>query len=52
MVMLSDSPYGKQRVTFSEITETSFRRSSESSQDGEQWTEVMRVEARRHAAGR
>ena len=47
MVMNSKSEFGLQRVTFSDISETGFTWSSEYSRDGEQWMEVMRVEAKR-----
>ena len=47
LVLSGESPYGKQRIVFSEITPSSFKWSSSFSQDGEEWTEIMRVEARR-----
>lgn len=52
MVMTGESPYGRQRVIFYEITDSSFRWSSEYSQDGETWMELMRVEARRRPGAR
>lgn len=47
MVLEGESSYGKQRITFSDITGDSFLWTSEYSQDGAAWTAVMRVQARR-----
>ncbi len=50
IVMLDDSPFGMQRVTFSDISSEQFRWSSEYSQDqGKTWVLVMEVVAhKRH----
>lgn len=46
VVMLGDSPVGKQRVTFHDVTEASFSWKSEYSTDqGQTWTVVMKVTA-------
>jgi hypothetical protein len=47
MVMTSLTSHGHQRVTFSQIQRDSFTWTSEYSNDGESWTAVMRVHARR-----
>ena len=47
MVLRSESEWGHQRVTFSEITDRSFLWTSEMSRDGESWAPVMRVRATR-----
>lgn len=47
MVLTGSSAFGKQRVTFSNVTESSFEWTSEYSRDGASWHAVMRVRARR-----
>lgn len=47
VVLTSETQFGHQRITFSEITDDSFLWTSEMSRDGESWTAVMRVRARR-----
>ena len=45
VVLLSEDEWGHQRITFSEITDSSFLWTSEMSRDGESWSAVMRVRA-------
>ena len=47
MVLTGSSSYGKQRVTFSEVTESSFVWTSEYSPKDGEWMAVMRVRAQR-----
>ncbi len=49
MVLEGSSEYGKQRITFSDITEESFEWLSEYSQTGADFMAIMRVRARRVA---
>jgi hypothetical protein len=49
MVLEDESSFGKQRVTFSDITDDSFVWTSEYSRDGDTWMAVMRVTASRRA---
>ena len=51
LILEGESSFGKQRITFSDITEESFRWTSEFSQDGVEWNAVMRVKARRRSGG-
>ena len=47
VVLREESQWGHQRVTFSEVTESSFLWTSEMSRNGEEWATVMRVRAKR-----
>lgn len=47
VVLTSESEWGHQRITFSEVTERSFLWTSEFSRDGESWSVMMRVRAKR-----
>ncbi len=47
VVLTSKSAWGHQRITFSEITHSSFLWTSEMSRDGESWSAMMRVRATR-----
>lgn len=47
VVLQEESAWGHQRVTFSQVTRDSFLWTSEMSRDGETWSPMMRVHARR-----
>lgn len=49
VILTSVSEWGHQRITFSEITESSFLWTSEMSRDGESWMAMMRVRATRRS---